>query len=454
MPEEIYKPTTSRPAAYAMLAGATIGTGILAVTAPEALAAGAGSIGASAAVFITPFWRFIKRVNELYIDTATYVHEDANKLRKRFGYKEKIREEAPPKTHKQVFSRPIAYGILASAALTTTFLAVVAPGILGAAFGAVVVSGASFTKPVIDLVEKVNKFYGDAFHYLKKDVFRFKSKIPELLPVEPNHEIDQSIYAPITDLKKPYSKAGTYGLLAAGVVATVLLGVYAPAVIVGALGSIAGSAISYTSPALQFIKKVNKVYDKTEGHIIEDLDIADTFGMEPKKPDAKKGINIPKPVAYVMAAGAVVGVGVLAVYAPTVLTAALGSIAGCASSFTDPVLKQVGKVNDFYIDACSYLKSDWDKVAGRKVAVEAPKPAEEPKVAEQPKVSETAPTVQTPTPEAEKAPGVTVDFNKAAPKNDNNPQPVVTPEKKPDEVAQPQASVKRKVFGIPFGRNP
>ncbi len=432
-----------------MLATAAIGTGVLAVTRPEALAAGAGSVGAQSAVFITPFWRFIKRVNELYIDTANYLHEDTNKLRRRLGFKEKARDTPPPKTHKPVFSRPVSYAILTAATLTTTFLAVAAPGILGAAFGAVVVSGASFTKPVIDLVEKVNQVYSDVYHYLKKDVFRFKSKLPELLPVEANHEIDQSIYAPVTDLKKPYSKAATYGLLAAGVAGTALLSVYAPAVIVGALGSIVGSAISYTSPALQFIKKLNKVYDKTEGHIIEDLDIADTLGMEPKKPEAKKGLHIPKPVAYVMAAGAVVGVGVLAVYAPTVLTAALGSIAGCASSFTDPVLKQVGKVNDFYIDACSYLKSDWAKVAGRKSAPEIQaKPVEQLK-AEQQGNAELPPVAQN-----DNKVTISAEFNKSSPRNNEAAPTVVAPEKKAEEAVQPQASVKRKVFGIGFGRNP
>ncbi|MDE1152737.1 MAG: hypothetical protein PW788_09395 [Micavibrio sp.] len=412
--EDNHQPTVSRPVAYTMLAAATIGTGTLALTAPQALAAGAGSIGTSAAVFITPFWRFIKRINELYIDAATYVHEDGNMLRRKLGIAVKPpaaeAEGAAPRKH--VFSRPIAYGVMAAVAVTTAGLAVMAPGVLEAAFGSVVVSGASFTKPVIDLVEKVNQVYTDLYHYVRKDLFGVKWKREELLPVEADHEIDQSIYAPVTELKKPYSRAATYGLLALGALGVGVLAVHAPAIIVAALGTIAGSAISYTSPALKMVKKLNTIYDKTENHIITDLDIADTFGV---KPDANakhaNALHIPKPVAYLIAGGVAVGVAALAFYAPTVLTAALGSIAGAASSFTDPVLKQVGKVNDFYIDTCSYLRTDWQKVAGRK-----------PVATMQPKVQlEVEPAVEKPaaiTPS--KTPGVRQKFNGSAAANDND----------------------------------
>jgi len=411
--EANHQPTVSRPVAYTMLAAATIGTGTLAATAPMALAAGAGSIGTSAAVFITPFWRFVKRINELYIDTATYLHEDGDKLRRSLGIAVKLPDPDAPK-RKHVFSRPIAYGVLAAVGATAAFLAVAAPGVLAAAFGSVVVSGASFTKPVIDLVEKVNQVYTDLYHYVRKDFFGVRQKREELLPVEANHEIDQSIYAPVTEREKPYSRAKTYGMLALGALGIGVLAVHAPAVIVAALGTIAGSAISYTSPALKMVKKLNSIYDKTEDHIIADFDITDDAGAKPvvdAKPKANT-LHIPKPVAYLLAGGVTLGIGALAFYAPTVLTAALGSIAGAASSFTDPVLKQVGKVNDFYIDTCSYLREDWNKVAGRKPAADM-----QPKAAQQMEAEMTAekPAAITPA----KTPGVTQKFNGVSAQNDN-----------------------------------
>lgn len=370
-------PTVSRPVAYTLLAGAVIGTGALAITAPQTFAAGMGSVGSQAAVFLTPFWRFIKRVNELYTDTGAYLKEDTAKLRRHFGRAPKpIAPDAPkaPPARKPVFSRLAAYSILGATALTAGVLAVIAPTVLAAAVGSVTVSGASFTKPVIDLVERVNNVYNDVYGYLKKDVLHPKAKRPDLIPIEPVNEIDRSIYAPITEARTPYTKAQTYGILALGGFAALMLAVHAPAVLIAALGTIAGSAISYTSPALQFVKKFNSVYDKAEHHVIEDLEIANALGLERKPP--AQGPNLPKPVSYLIMGSLVVGAGVVAIYAPSILAAALGAIAGSASSFTDPVLKQVGYVNDFYVDAVSHLKEDWNRAARRQ-----PQPAADSKPA-------------------------------------------------------------------------
>ncbi|MEZ0226752.1 MAG: hypothetical protein ACAH83_19500 [Alphaproteobacteria bacterium] len=371
-----HQPVFSKPAAYGISASAVVGAATIAVTSPQTFAAGLGSVGMSSAVFVTPVWRFIKQVNDLYTDISMYVAADWEKLRgHHFGPPSTLKREALAK-HKPSFTRTSSYAVLAGTVASSGFLAIYAPSVLAAAFGSVIVSGASFTKPVIDLVRKVNELYVDTYNYVKGDLSKTKKVKMEPLVQDTSHEIDQSIYAPLTE-KKPRSKTATYAILGATALGGALLAMTMPSLLVAAAGTIIGSAISYTAPALKFVKKVNHVYDKTEDHIIDGIDnIADKLDSDPDpKPQPQpqlpgppapgdQPLHISRPMAYAIAAGATLaGIGVI-VYAPTLITAAIGGILGSASSFTTPVLKQVGKVNTFYVDACKYLKEDWQRIKG------------------------------------------------------------------------------------------
>src|SRR5437016_233793 len=113
-PQEEHQPVFSKRAAYGLSASAVLGTATLAVTSPQTLAAGVGSVGMSSAVFVTPVWRFIKRINDMYTDMSMYLGADWEMLRgKRFGAPSNDRREALAK-HKPTFSRPAAYGVLAA----------------------------------------------------------------------------------------------------------------------------------------------------------------------------------------------------------------------------------------------------------------------------------------------------------------------------------------------------
>jgi hypothetical protein len=452
--QQEHDPVFSKRAAYGLSAGAVLGTATLAVTSPQTLAAGVGSVGMSSAVFVTPVWRFIKRVNDMYTDISMYLGADWEMMRgKHFGPPSHEKREALAK-HKPTFTRASAYGVLGASALTSGFLFMYAPSVLFAAFGSVIVSGASFTTPVIDLVRKVNELYVDTYNYVKGDISKTKKLKVKPLVNDTNHEIDKSIYAPV-EQKRKYSKKATYAILAGAAVVGGLIALGAPSLLVAAAGTIIGSAVSYTAPALKFVKKVNHVYDKTEDHIIEDLDIADKLGprSQPSLPGSKpaagddQALHITKPMAYMIAAGALLGGAAVVIYAPQLITAAIGGILGSASSFTTPVLKQVGKVNAFYIDACQYMKEDWGRVFKPAAPVSQFKTGVDnvaatanpggPKV-ESPKQEFN--TVAAPVePKETPKPSVDVDFNTSAQRptvivNDNKPAP---------EVAQPAATVQK-----------
>jgi hypothetical protein len=447
-PAQQHQAVFTKRAAYGLTAATAVGTAALAVTAPQTLAAGLGSIGTSSGVFVTPVWRFIKRVNDMYTDISTYLGADWERLRGRhFGPPSNEKREALAK-HKPVFSRTRAYGVLTAATVSSGLLAVYAPTVLMAAFGSVLVSGASFTKPVIDLVQKVNELYVDTYNYVKGDISKTKTVRMKPLVQDNTSEIDQSIYAPLDGTKK-YSKRATYAILAGALVTGALLTLAAPSLLVAAAGTIIGSAISYTAPALKLVKKINHIYDRTEEHVRDGLELPEKPGLTPPQPqksgnDDDQPLHISKPMAWAIATAAVIGGAGIILYAPAIVTAAIGGILGSASSFTTPVLKQVGKVNSFYVDASKYLKEDWQRIVGPMPTLPLQKPTndattptatvtpETPKV-ESPKtefnkVAAPVPPADQPLPQA--------DFNKVAerlPQNDN----------KPDSVAQPMASVQK-----------
>lgn len=445
----------SKRASYGITAATVVGTTALAVTAPQTFAAGLGSVGMSSAVFVTPVWRFIKSVNDMYTDISMYVAADWERLRgHHFGPPSHERRDALAK-HKPTYSRPKAYAVLGATSLASGFLALNAPSVLFASFGSVIVSGASFTKPVIDLVQKVNELYVDTYNYVKGDLSKTKKVQIKPLVQDTNHEIDQSIYAPITE-KKKHSKAAAYAILAGAIAGTGLLAIAAPSLLVAAAGTIIGSAISYTAPALKFVKKVNHVYDKTEEHVKEGLDLSDEDAQpKPEQAPALKTVpggddqplQISKPMAWTLAIGAAVAGVAAIVYAPAIVTAAIGGILGSASSFTTPVLKQVGKVNAFYVEACDYLKEDWQRIRGPKPGMviqskpaDASAPSAAPKVDGQtlaPGAKEEFSKVAAPSSPAEVAPKA--EFNTSAQPpviNDNKPQP--------DSVVQPAAQLPKK----------
>jgi hypothetical protein len=419
---EQHQPNFSKPEAYGLLAAATLGTAALAVTSPQSLAAGLGSVSTSSAVFVTPVWRFIKRINDLYIDSALYLKADWERVRgKHFGPPSHAERDVLA-AHKPRFSRPAAYAAMTAFGGTVGLLAAYAPVVLVAAFGSVAVSGASFTKPVIDLVQKVNEWYVDTYNYVKGDLSKTK-KIKVKPLVQDNQEIDRSIYAPVSETKKrTYSKAATYAILAgAGLLATGLV-MAAPGLLVAAAGTILGSAISYTAPALKLVKRVNRVYDKAEDHIVEDLDLNLPRRDNTPKPAEEKPFHLSKPASWALAGGALLGGVALVVFAPQLITAAIGGILGAASSFTEPVLKQVGRVNDFYLDASKYIKDDWNRMLGRQPALPLPKPAQDRSTLTV-TLNPEAPKVETPKPEVQ-APQPRTDFNEvAAPVTKDTPAP-------------------------------
>ncbi|MBI1214305.1 MAG: hypothetical protein GC185_00635 [Alphaproteobacteria bacterium] len=366
--------TFSKPAAYGTLAATTAGIVGLSVIAPTAVTAGMGSVSTSSAVFITPVWRLIKRVNTLYNDTGHYIKTDIQRFRNKYINKIDLAAageaaETPPDSYKPVHSRKTVYGLMALTGLVSGGLLFYAPTALAAAAGAVAVSGASFTKPVIDLVQKVNELYIDTYNYIKGDLSRGKKlKINLPAPQNEKSEIDHSISAPFSpaEEKAKWSKLEAYGIMAAATVGVALLAVHFPAVLVAALGTVMGSAISYTQPALKLVKKINKIYDHAETQVANDFNIAEELGLKPKaQPEqAPSGLKkFARQTASYLFMGGLVTAGVLmAIYTPSLLTAAVGSIAGAASSFTSPVLKQVGKVNDFYMDVGNYLRDDWKRI--------------------------------------------------------------------------------------------
>ncbi len=444
-PAQQHQAVFTKRAAYGLTATAAVGTAALAVTSPQIFAAGLGSVGTSSAVFVTPVWRFIKSVNDMYTDISMYLGADWERVRgHRFGPPSTEKREALAK-HKPVFSRSRAYGVLTAATVSSGLLAVYAPTVLMATFGSVIVSGASFTKPVIDLVQKVNELYVDTYNYVKGDISKTKTVRMKPLVQDNNSEIDQSIYAPL-DGKKKYSKPATYAILAGALATGALLTLAAPSLLVAAAGTIIGSAISYTAPALKFVKKVNHVYDRTEEHVRDGLELPEKPGLTPPQPAKVEGedqpFHISKPMAWAIATAAVIGGAGLILYAPAIVTAAIGGILGSASSFTTPVLKQVGKVNSFYVDASKYLKEDWQRVVGPAPTLplqkpstdDAVKPANGPKpgvaTEEFNKTAAPVPTAEKPVPE--------IDFNQSAARA---PQAETKPES--DSVAQPAATVQK-----------
>src|SRR5262245_39713873 len=110
-PQE-HQPVFSKRAAYGLSASAVVGTATIAITSPQTFAAGLGSVGMSSAVFVTPVWRFIKQVNELYTDISMYVGADWEKLRgHHFGPPSTAKREALAK-HKPTFTRTSSYAVL------------------------------------------------------------------------------------------------------------------------------------------------------------------------------------------------------------------------------------------------------------------------------------------------------------------------------------------------------